>query len=107
MGNLTELHTTGFPIDFNPAIFWANSCLQKHEFHFLNNLIKKDIARAKKFTYFYKLLMIFVKLVLTLECSGSGANFLDLDIIVSNDIISTKLYDKRDDFLFFLFFHAC
>ena len=51
--------------------------------------------------------MIFVKLVLTLECSGSGANFLDLDIIVSNDIISTKLYDKRDDFLFFLFFHAC
>ena len=38
-----------------------------------------------------------MELVLKVEHSGSHATFLDLDNIISNDKISTKLYDKRDD----------
>ena len=30
--------------------------------------------------------------------SDTQASFLDLDLSTSNDIISTKIYDKRDDF---------
>ena len=30
--------------------------------------------------------------------SGTVATFLDLHLSISNDIVSTKIYDKRDDF---------
>ena len=30
--------------------------------------------------------------------SDTEARFLDLHLSVSNDIVSTKIYDKRDDF---------
>ena len=30
--------------------------------------------------------------------SDSEASFFDLHLSISNDIISTKIYDKRDDF---------
>ena len=32
--------------------------------------------------------------------SETGAAFLDLHLSISNDIVSTKIYDKRDDFDF-------
>ena len=32
--------------------------------------------------------------------SDTEATFLDLDLSISNDIVSTKIYDKRDDFDF-------
>ena len=32
--------------------------------------------------------------------SATGAAFLDLHLSISNDIVSTKIYDKRDDFDF-------
>ena len=32
--------------------------------------------------------------------SGTEAAFLDLHLSISNDIVSTKIYDKRDDFDF-------
>ena len=32
--------------------------------------------------------------------SGSSCSFLDLDISITNGIVSTKIYDKRDDFDF-------
>ena len=51
-----------------------------------------------------------------MDCNGSGhilelqlneanasyteAEFLDLHLSISNDIVSTKIYDKRDDFDF-------
>ena len=31
---------------------------------------------------------------------GNNASFLDLQLSISNDIVSIKLYDKRDDFDF-------
>ena len=30
----------------------------------------------------------------------TGAAFLDLNLSIHNDIVSTKIYDKRDDFNF-------
>ena len=32
--------------------------------------------------------------------SVTEAPFLDLHLLISNDIVSTKIYDKRDDFEF-------
>ena len=32
--------------------------------------------------------------------SDTGAAFLDLHLSISNDIVSTKIHDKRDDFDF-------
>ena len=32
--------------------------------------------------------------------SDTEASFLDLHLFISNDIVSTKMYDKRDDFDF-------
>ena len=32
--------------------------------------------------------------------SDTEASFLDLHLSISNDIVSTKIYDKRDDFDF-------
>ena len=32
--------------------------------------------------------------------SGAEATFLDLHLSISNDIFSTKIYDKRDNFYF-------
>ena len=34
------------------------------------------------------------------EASDTEAAFLDLHLSISNDIVSTKIYDKRDDFNF-------
>ena len=30
----------------------------------------------------------------------TDASFMDLDLFISNDIVSTEIYDKRDDFDF-------
>ena len=35
--------------------------------------------------------------------SGTKAAFLDMHLSISNDIVSTKIYDKRDDFDFEIF----
>ena len=32
--------------------------------------------------------------------SATEASFLDLSLFIFNDIVSTKIYDKRDDFYF-------
>ena len=34
--------------------------------------------------------------------SDKEAAFLDLHLSISNDIVSTKIYDKRDDFYFYI-----
>ena len=34
------------------------------------------------------------------NASDTKAAFLDLHLSISNDIVSTKIYDKRDDFYF-------
>ena len=34
------------------------------------------------------------------NASDTEAAFLDLNLLIHNDIVSTKIYDKRDDFIF-------
>ena len=34
------------------------------------------------------------------DASDTEAAFLDLNLLIHNDIVSTKIYDKRDDFNF-------
>ena len=36
----------------------------------------------------------------TVDISNTAGSFLDLHLSISNDIVSTKIYDKRDDFIF-------
>ena len=38
------------------------------------------------------------ELQLKANTSDTKATFLDLHLSISNDIVSTKMYDKRDDF---------
>ena len=38
--------------------------------------------------------------------SYTKAAFLDLHLSISNDIVSTKIYDKRDDFDFEIVSHS-
>ena len=49
MGNLTVLQTIGVSMGTDPAYFWANLYLSKHECDFMGKLIKQGIARAKSF----------------------------------------------------------
>ena len=104
----------------DPAPFWANLYLSKYECDFVNNLIKTDIVRAKRFhgtfrfiddlcalndgnEFLHSYKEIYPKeLVLKLEHNGSHATFLDLDLSIDNGKITSKLYDKRDDFSFFM-----
>ena len=44
----------------------------------------------------------FIRLTWTCEHQGSHATYLDLDINVSNGIFVYKLFDKRDNFPFFI-----
>ena len=36
------------------------------------------------------------------NASDTEASFLDLNLLIHNDIASTKIYDKRDDFILLL-----
>ena len=120
VGNKIVLQTIGIPMGIDPAPFWANLYLSKHECDFMSKLIKTDISRAKKFHATFRFIDdlcavndggefqksyrdIYPKeLELKLEHSGSHATFLDLDINIDNGKVITKLFDKRDDFTFFI-----
>ena len=63
MGNLTVLQTTGIPIGIDPAPFWANLYLSKHECGFLGKLLKMALQEVKSFMGLFDLLMILVHLM--------------------------------------------
>ena len=65
-----------------------------------SHLIFYKIRQACDF-FFYLLILA----VLTLQLNKANASdakdpFLDLHLSISNDIVSTKIYDKHDDFDF-------
>ena len=39
-----------------------------------------------------------IKIIIIINTSDTEAAFLDLHLSFSNDIVSTKIYDKHDDF---------
>ena len=104
----------------DPAPFWANLYLHQFETRFMKDLLKSDIETARKFhgcsRFIDDLLCVndnrefsnsYKKIYpsdLELKCEhhGQHATFLDLDIKISDGVFVYKLYDKRDEFPFFV-----
>ena len=118
VGNLLVRQSIGIPMGIDPAPFWANLYLYSYEKKFILFLIKTDKARARKFLNairfiddecnindakeFAKSFKEIYPSHLQLKCEHEGihATFLELDILVKEDIFVYKLFDKRDDFPF-------
>ena len=120
VGNLVLLQIIGIPMGIDPAPFWANLYLSKYECDFMKKIIKADVARARMFHGTFRFIddlcamndggefersykEIYPKeLELKLEHTGNYATFLDLKLSIDNGMITSTLYDKRDDFSFFI-----
>ena len=120
MGNLLFHQSIGIPMGIDPAPFWANLHLHVYESDFITGLISSDKRRAMMF----KLASRFIddelnlndggefgrsyqeiypeELELKCEHQGTRATFMDLEINVSDGIFVYKLFDKRDNFPFFI-----
>ena len=120
VGNLLFRQCIGIPMGIDPAPFWANLHLYSYECDFITGLISSDKRRALKFRYAFRFIddecnlndggefgrsfqQIYPKeLELKCEHEGLHATVLDLDICVSDGIYVYKLFDKRNDFPFFI-----
>lgn len=120
VGNLLFHQCIGIPMGIDPAPFWANLHLYSYECDFITGLISSDKRRAMKFRYATRFIddecnlndggefgrsfqQIYPKeLELKCEHQGTHATFLDLEIDISDGIYIYKLFDKRNDFPFFI-----
>ena len=58
-----------------------------------------DLCPLSYFVYFDNIVsQIYPSELNTANTSDNEAAFLDLHLSITNDIVSTKIYDKRDDF---------
>ena len=119
VGNNVFIQTIGIPMGIDPAPFWANLYLYKFEYHFMKSFGSSDVT-ARKFHGCSRFIDDLVclndgnefsnsfeeiypsDLELKCEHSGNHATFLDLDIKIEDDKFVYKLYDKRDEFPFFV-----
>lgn len=120
IGNLLLCQIIGIPMGIDPAPFWANLYLYSYECEFMNDLIKKDKSKALSYHGSFRFIddkccingsrefatsfpnIYPPSLELKLEHQGNHATFLDLDITIVDGIFVYKLFDKRDDFPFFI-----
>ena len=120
VGNLLFHQCIGIPMGIDPAPFWANLHLYSYECDFITSLISSDKHRAMKFRYATRFIddecnlndggefgrsfreIYPEELELKCEHEGSHATFLDLEITISDGIFLYKLFDKRDNFPFFI-----
>ena len=120
IGNLLFLQAIGIPMGIDPAPFWANLYLHHYESFYISKLIKDDKIKALKFKNASRFIddecnlndggefaksfeNIYPKeLKLKCEHQGSHATFLDLDIEIKDGVFHYKLFDKRDNFNFFI-----
>ena len=120
IGNLLFKQCIGIPMGIDPAPFWANLHLYVYEYKFITGIMKTDKLRAMRFRYATRFIddecnlndggefgrsyksIYPPELELKCEHQGSHATFLDLDITISNGTYIYKLFDKRDDFPFFI-----
>ena len=120
VGNLMYKQKIGIPMGIDPAPFWANLFLYYYEEKYVQKLIVSDSTTAYKyhgigrfiddlcalndgedFAKNYK--EIYPKeLDLKLEHEGNHATFLDLEINIVDGVFVYKLFDKRDQFSFFI-----
>ena len=119
VGNSVFIQTIGIPMGIDPAPFWANLYLYKFEYRFMKSFGSSDVT-ARKFHGCSRFIDDLVclndgnkfsnsfeeiypsDLELKCEHSGNHATFLDLDIKIEDDKFVYKLYDKRDEFPFFV-----
>ena len=120
IGNLLLKQCIGIPMGIDPAPFWANLYLYAHEYKFIKSLMSTDKQKAHRFRYatrfiddecnlndggeFGRSFHLIYPSELELKCEHQGvhATFLDLEITISDGIFSYKLFDKRNDFPFFI-----
>ena len=104
----------------DPAPFWANLFLYWYENKFISSLCSKNDIRRYKFHSTSRFIDDLIaindngefgkcfkeiyppELELKLEHQGLHATFLDLDIRISEGKFQYKLFDKRDNFNFFI-----
>ena len=120
IGNLLFKQCIGIPMGIDPAPFWANLHLYAYEYKFIKSLMSTNKRRAIRFKYATRFIddecnlndggefgrsfhaICPSELELKFEHQGTHATFLDIDIKISNGIFIYKLFDKRDDFPFFI-----
>ena len=120
VGNLVFKQDVGIPMGIDPAPFWANLFLYFFESKFIKELISLSPKRAHLYNNTGRFIddlcaindggdfkkafkSIYPKeLDLKLEHEGIHATFLDLDITIRDGVFVYKLFDKRDQFPFFI-----
>ena len=120
VGNKLIVQSIGIPMGIDPAPFWANLYLYRYECDFVSQLTRGQIQRARKFHGCSRFIddmcclndgsefgkshkdIYPESLVLKYEHQGTRATFLDIDITNSDGIFVYKLFDKRDEFPFFI-----
>ena len=120
VGNLLFKQCIGIPMGIDPAPFWANLHLYTYECKYISTLMRTDKRKAFMFKHatrfiddecnlndggeFGRSFHLIYPSDLELKCEhqGSHATFLDLQIDILDGIFVYKLFDKRDDFPFFI-----
>ena len=119
VGNSIFKQVVGIPMGSDPAPFMANLFLYYYESKFLKQYKVNNMNKAKKFNHVFRFIddlcavnddgefennitnIYPEELELKKENAGyEQASFLDLNINISDNKFSLKLYDKRDDFNF-------
>ena len=115
----------GIPMGIDPAPFWANLYLYSYEEHFISNLVKNGGKEGKIRARHFHSNRRFIDDLCAMNDGGEfgrsnteiyppelelkkenseddHATFLNLDIKIEDRRFIYKLYDKRDDFPFFI-----
>jgi len=119
LGNSVYRQIIGIPMGIDPAPHMANLYLYHDEFVYMEKLTKVNYGKALKYNNTQRFIddlftmnndgileqdkdSIYHKdLQLNKEnTSNEHATFLDLDIAIENGYVTTKTYDKREDFNF-------
>ena len=104
----------------DPAPHWANLYLYSYEETHVTTLMKHDPVSARKYKYAFRFIddecnlndfgqfknscqsIYPIELEVKCEHDGQHATFLELDISVKEGVFVYKLFDKRDNFPFFI-----
>ena len=120
VGNFVMRQAIGIPMGIDPAPFWANLYLYTYEKDFISEKTVEDKVRARHFHSCKRFIDDLTaindggefgrsiseiypdELELKAEHSGNHATFLNLDISIIDGRFIYKLFDKRDEFPFFI-----
>ena len=120
IGDLLLSQIIGIPMGIDPAPFWANLYLASYESDFMTSLIRDDKIKALHYHGSFRFIddkccingsgefgrsfqnIYPPSLELKVEHNGVHATFLDLEINIIGGVFVYKLYDKRDEFPFYI-----